>query len=91
MISTQSSVTFLNICLDSEKDKWSQVIAKYELKGINLIAEGRWNDNIRSYFDIDGIPHYVILGKNNVLIENYSNKAPQVQEQLDDIVKTLQQ
>jgi hypothetical protein len=32
-------VTFLNICINSEKQKWLTSIQKYELKGVNLYAE----------------------------------------------------
>ena len=48
--SLDSQIVFLNICLDSEKDKLKSTIEKYELMGINVKAEGSWNKNLRSYF-----------------------------------------
>ncbi len=76
-------VKFLNICMESERDKWLAGIAKYKLKGVNLMAEGNWNSKLRSYFNIKGIPHYVIINKGNVLSENATDKAPKVQEKID--------
>ncbi len=81
-----SHVNFLNICLDCERDKWLTSIAKYKLKGVNLIAEGNWNSKLRSYFNIKGIPHYTIINKGNILFENFTDKAPMVQGKLDSLL-----
>jgi len=79
-------ITFLNICLDSEKKKWIASIEKHKLKGINLIAEGNWNSKLRAYFNIKGIPHYVIVNKGNILFENATDKAPKVQGKIEAIL-----
>jgi thiol-disulfide isomerase/thioredoxin len=81
-------IVFLNICLDSEKEKWPSTISRYKLKGINLLAEGNWNSKLRSYFNIKGIPHYAILRENNILEENFANKAPLVKEKISEIRHT---
>jgi thiol-disulfide isomerase/thioredoxin len=81
-------IVFLNICIDSEKEKWPSTISKHKLKGINLLAEGNWNSKLRSYFNIKGIPHYAILRENNILEENFANKAPLVKERISEIRHT---
>ena len=81
-------MVFLNICIDSEKEKWRSTISKHKLKGINLLAEGNWNSNLRSYFNVKGIPHYAILRENNILEENFANKAPLVKERISEIRHT---
>lgn len=78
-----SHVKFLNICVESERDKWLASLDKYKLKGENLMAEGNWNSKLRAYFNIKGIPHYVIINKGNILSENATDKAPKVQEKID--------
>ncbi len=83
-------IVFLNICLDSEKEKWPITISKYNLQGINLLAEGNWNSKLRSYFNIKGIPHYAIVRKNNVLEENFAGKAPTVKERIYEIRHTIE-
>ncbi|MEQ6121358.1 TlpA disulfide reductase family protein [Reichenbachiella sp. MALMAid0571] len=81
-------VAFLNICLDSEKEKWSIAISKHNLQGINLLAVGNWNSRLKSYFNIKGIPHYSILREDNILEENFANKAPLVKERIIEVLKT---
>ena len=81
-VGDEDRIAFLNICLDSKKDKWISTVAQYELEGINLYAEGNWNKKVKSYFKIQGVPHYVIIDQNNVLVENFSDKAPNVKSKL---------
>lgn len=81
-------IVFLNISLDSEKEKWRIAISKHKLEGINLLAEGNWPSKLKSYFNIKGIPHYVILRENNVLEENFANKAPLVKDRISEVRHT---
>ena len=84
--SLDSQIVFLNICLDSEKDKLKSTIEKYELMGINVKAEGSWNKNLRSYFNISGVPDYSILDKGNVLYEKNTDKAPTVAKKINSLL-----
>jgi thiol-disulfide isomerase/thioredoxin len=79
-------VAFLNVCLDSEHDKWLATIEKYKIKGVNLFAEGNWNSRLRAYFNIEGIPHYAIVNKHNILSENATEKAPKAKEKIETIL-----
>jgi thiol-disulfide isomerase/thioredoxin/uncharacterized lipoprotein NlpE involved in copper resistance len=79
-------IKFINICIGSKKENWLSVTERHHLRGTNLFAEGNWNAKLESYFNIKGIPHYVIVNKNNVLHENFSDKAPVVQSKLDEIL-----
>ena len=76
-------IQFVNICLDSEKQKWLVSIDNHQLLGENLYAEKNWNAKLRSYFNITGIPHYVIINPGNVMMENFSSSAPDVKDKLD--------
>lgn len=82
-------IEFINICISSEKDKWIPLLSQHKLLGTNLLAEGQWNNKLKSYFNIKGIPQYVILGKGNILVENFANKAPLVKDQLDETLLQL--
>jgi thiol-disulfide isomerase/thioredoxin len=79
-------VAFVNVCLESEHPKWLATIEKEKIKGINLFAEGNWNSKLRAYFNITGIPHYVIVSKHNILSENATEKAPLVKEKIEEIL-----
>lgn len=89
MISTytdREEISFINICLDSEKDRWAQAIKRHKLKGDNLYAEGNWNDRLHAIFDIKEIPDYVLVDKGNILHQNYSGQAPAVKSLIDSLL-----
>ena len=79
-------VAFLNVCMESENDKWLAAIEKYKIKGVNLFAEGNWNSKLKAYFSITGFPHYVIVGKHNILSANATERAPMVREKIEAIL-----
>jgi thiol-disulfide isomerase/thioredoxin len=84
-------IQFVNICLDSEKSKWLVSIDKHQLKGVNLYAEKNWNSKLRSYFNIKGIPQYVIIDEGNILMENFASSAPDVKNKLDALLAVTQE
>ena len=81
-----SKIRFLNICMKSEEDRWRKTLKKYNLQGTNLFAKGNWNKKISAYFNIDSYPHYTIVGKDNVLLENHTDKAPGVKKKIDSLL-----
>lgn len=83
-------IAFLNVCLESEKEKWLTSIDRYSLKGVNLFAEGNWSKKLRTTFGIRGIPTYALVDKGNILYENNTNKAPAVKSTINRLlIETL--
>ena len=82
-------IRIINICIGSKKENWMRVVERYDLRGTNLFAEGNWSSKLESYFNITGIPHYVIVNRDNVLYENFSDKAPMVQPKLDELLRNI--
>lgn len=54
-------VVFINICVDSNEETWKKTLVETKLDGINLIAEGWTNNQVCKDYNINGIPHYVLL------------------------------
>jgi thiol-disulfide isomerase/thioredoxin len=79
-------LVFINVCIDSEKDKWMMTVKKNKLKGVNLLTEGTWGDKLKSYFSIQGIPHYTLVGKGNIIVENKTDRAPYVEARIDKLM-----
>jgi len=82
-----SRIEFVNICLDSDKDKWVSVIKKHKVNGINLFAEGSLSTQLKTYFNIQGVPQYVLIGKNNILLEKRTMKAPEVKSKIEKLLE----
>ncbi|MEM9834329.1 MAG: TlpA disulfide reductase family protein [Bacteroidota bacterium] len=83
----QDNIVFLNVCLESDKDRWHTAIQRYDLLGTNVFAEGQWGKKLRAMFNISGIPTYVLIAKENVLYENHTNKAPAVRPIIGNLLE----
>jgi len=84
----EENIVFINLAVESDREKWIESIKKYNIEGLNLfIPEENKYEQIRAKFGITGVPHYVILGKDNILKVNYANKAPKVKSELDTILE----
>jgi peroxiredoxin len=85
-------VAFVNICVDSNEERWKKAITDLNLGGINLIAEGWTNNPICKLYNIKGIPHYVILDKKGKYV-SYNGSRPWelISDVPNDIDKALKQ
>jgi peroxiredoxin len=75
-------VKIISICMDSKEENWRYMIQKYHLKTVNLYATGNWEKMLKENYDISGFPHYVIIDKNNRIIENKCVRPSQGAEQV---------
>jgi peroxiredoxin len=63
-------VVFLNICVDEKGDKWRNKMKSLNMTGINLIAEGWTLNEVCKAYNIDAVPHYILIGKDGKIINN---------------------
>ncbi|MGF6846833.1 peroxiredoxin [Chitinophaga sp. W3I9] len=63
-------VVFLNICVDETEVKWKDALKKYHLEGVNLVAEGWTAHPVCKAYNVNGIPHYVLIDKTGKLSNN---------------------
>jgi len=84
--SNNKDIYFINVCLDSEKDKWRIALKKHDIQGTNLYSTETGSNQLKAIFNINGIPHYTLIGKNNILFENKTDKAPYVSEKINRLI-----
>jgi len=70
-------VVFLYISIDSKADAWKKAIAEDNIQGIHLLSLGGHESPVAKAFNINGIPHYVIIGKDGKI---FDNNAPRPSE-----------
>ncbi|MBZ4190663.1 TlpA family protein disulfide reductase [Niabella beijingensis] len=66
----EKEVLFVSVCVDADDKEWKDALKKYRIEDqVNLIAEG-WEQHpvIKSY-NVTGIPHYFIIGKDGTIVE----------------------
>ncbi|WP_296619217.1 TlpA disulfide reductase family protein, partial [Marivirga sp.] len=68
-------VEIVNICIDSEIKKWKAYLKKYNLKTINLYANGNWNNKLQKDFGIQAIPHSILIDWNGKVVQNKCRRA----------------
>ena len=76
-------IVFLNVCVDPDKVKWSELIKENNFQGVHLICSGDWIDLIQKSYFINTIPHYTLVNKNGEIIKN---RVASITE-LEDLIK----
>ncbi|MGM0579974.1 MAG: TlpA family protein disulfide reductase [Bacteroidota bacterium] len=79
-------VEIVNICIDSEEEKWKSYLKKYNLKTTNLYANGNWNEKLQKDFGIQGLPHSTLIDWNGKVVENKCRRAS---ENIDVLIDKL--
>jgi peroxiredoxin len=68
-------IVFINICMDAKENDWKEALTKYQLDGINLIAKGWTNNPVCKAYNINIIPHYILIDKNGKIANNNAPHA----------------
>jgi peroxiredoxin len=76
------NVKIISICMESGEENWRYLIDKYQLKTVNLYATGNWEKMLKENYDINGFPHYVLIDRENKIVENKCVRPSQGAEQL---------
>jgi thiol-disulfide isomerase/thioredoxin len=63
-------IAFINISFDKDNVTWLKCIEKYKVSGIELKCKGNWENILRTNFNINGIPRYVLINKNGEIIDS---------------------
>jgi peroxiredoxin len=68
-------IVFVNICVDADEAAWKKAMANLKLDGVNLIAEGWTSHPVCGAYNINSIPHYVLIDKDGKF-KNYNASGP---------------
>jgi peroxiredoxin len=81
-------IVFINIAIEDENEKWLKTIEKRKIEGVNLFA-GDKSENLRTMYNINAIPHYVLIDKEGKIIENntFRPNSPRVREILNETLR----
>lgn len=80
------NIVFINISVDENESNWKKALTKYHLDGVNLLAEGWTRNPVCKAYDVNAIPHYVLIDKEGNFIEH---RAPRPSEKIDALFDKL--
>jgi len=61
-------ITFISMSVDDDMNKWETMVKEKKMKGIQLHAEGAWASTAVNDYQIKGIPTFVLIDHNGVII-----------------------
>lgn len=74
---TNENVAILLINVGDDKERWKKYIENEKIKGMHLFANGEESKKLFKDYNFNGIPHYVLIGKNGEMINaNAKNIYP---------------
>ncbi len=84
-------VAFVSISIDGDKEAWKKMVAKKELRGHQLYADGEWGSDIIKNYAIKGIPRFILIDKEGNLVSASANRPSsknKIKNQLIDLAKS---
>lgn len=82
----KKEIVFLYISIDANQEAWKKGINDMQIQGVNVISPGNWQSKACSYFQIQGIPRYMIMNKKGDIVV-FDAKRPIDPSLLDDLRK----
>lgn len=82
-------VVFLYMAVQSPKPTWKQVIAKLDIQGEHYLLKDEEYLLLKSMFQIQGVPHYVLVDKEGMIREKNTLPPgePELKEKIEQLLK----
>ncbi|MBK9736330.1 MAG: TlpA family protein disulfide reductase [Saprospiraceae bacterium] len=85
-----SNIAFVSVSVDADKTAWAKMVKDKNMGGIQLYAEGEWNSSIVTDYKINGIPRFIIIGKDGNIV-NANASRPSSKEIVSELKDALKQ
>lgn len=84
------NIEFVSISIDSMKDheKWSKLVTKEQLGGIQLLADNEWDSKFIKDYGIQEIPRFILIDPNGNIVNSQAPKPSDTK--LIDLLNSLQ-
>ncbi|UIR55682.1 TlpA family protein disulfide reductase [Sphingobacterium sp. SRCM116780] len=67
-------VVFLYVSIDDRADLWRKAIAEDKIEGVHVLSAGGFNSPVGKAFNINGVPHYILIGKDGKIVDNNASR-----------------
>lgn len=83
----KEDVVLMYISIDEKEEPWRNYLSKNPMRGVHLFAGKGFQAEIMQYFKVWGIPRYLIIGKDNKIIDV---NAPRPGEEAFEVLSKIQ-
>jgi peroxiredoxin len=77
-LAQDTTIVFLNVSVDTDKEAWKRSVARNKLRGVELLSLGGDEGNINTLYGVDEIPHYVWIGKDGKIREDHAPSPSEI-------------
>jgi len=82
-------VAFVYLCVKSKKSKWESTISDYNVKGdLYLLSDSQY-DVLSEKFQISGIPRYILINKDGVVVDKNAQRPSFAGELNTDLINEI--
>ncbi len=82
-------IEFVYLCLNSNEQQWKLALSQMQLDGKHFFCDKEQSISIRKGFEINGIPHYMLINKKGHIVESGSYLRPANSATIKKIEKLL--
>ena len=82
-------IKFIYISIDNNYDRWKSTIKDIGVDGHHFISPANQYYSVSDYFNVSGIPRYIIIGKDGQIIQENA-KRPSDSTLLSDLLQLIQ-
>jgi peroxiredoxin len=82
-------VVFLNICVDVKEKEWKEYCKKMNLHGINLLAEGWITHAVCQNYNVNGVPHFVLIDAAGKIVNNNAGRPSELLRESENEIDKL--
>lgn len=83
----REDVVLMYISIDEKEEPWRNYLSKNPMRGVHLFAGKGFQADIMQYFKVWGIPRYLIIGKDNKIIDV---NAPRPGDEAFEVLSKIQ-
>ncbi|WP_212005602.1 TlpA disulfide reductase family protein [Chitinophaga sp. HK235] len=70
-------VVFLYVSIDDRETLWKKAIAEDKIEGVHVLSTGGFRSQVGQAFNISGVPHYIIIGRDGKIFDNNAPRPSQ--------------
>lgn len=79
-------VVFLSVSVDDDQERWKKFVTDKHMQGVQLHSPGGFESSISKQYAVVGIPRYILIDKEGVIIEGNADRPGDMRDKLNSLL-----